>query len=75
MECDSVDEQTLKNIKMALEHEEEAVFLYNRFADECNIPFYEEMFRQFAKNETWHVLALREKLKKIDNENVYLDNV
>jgi len=75
MECNDMDERTLENIKTALEHEEEAVSLYTKFADECKIPFYKEMFMQFAKNENWHVLALKEKLKKIDDEKACLDNV
>jgi len=67
-------EKTLKNIKAALLHEEEAVSMYKKFAEECIEPHYKKMFEQFAKNEYWHTLALKEKIDAIEEERGRLEN-
>ena len=53
------DEERLRD---ALEHEEKAVSLYHEYARETEDPKIEEMFEQFAMNESWHAAALRAKL-------------
>ncbi len=51
-------------LKEALKHEENAVKLYRKYASETDSESLSEMFEQFAKNESWHAAALREKLEK-----------
>jgi rubrerythrin len=49
----------------ALEHEENAVQLYRKYARQTEDQRVREMFEQFAMNESWHAAALR---SKIDEE-------
>ncbi len=58
----------MKKVEMlqdALEHEENAVQLYRKYARETDDERVREMFEQFAMNESWHAAALR---NKIDEE-------
>jgi len=51
-----------ERLKDALEHEETAVRLYREYARETEDERLQEMFSQFAMNESWHAAALRAKL-------------
>jgi len=57
--------KTIENLKTAIGQEEAAVKNYQQWATEADEPHIEEMFRQFAKNESWHLAALQEKLKQV----------
>jgi len=54
-------------LRDALAHEEEAVRLYRRYAQQCEDQRVQEMFEQFAMNESWHGTAIRQKLKDMEN--------
>ncbi len=47
----------------ALEHEEKAIKLYRRYQREADDERLQEMFEQFAMNESWHAAAIRRKLE------------
>jgi rubrerythrin len=47
----------------ALKHEERAIKLYREFQREADDPRVQEMFEQFAMNESWHAAAIRSKLE------------
>jgi rubrerythrin len=51
-----------ERLQEALKHEENAVSLYRQFAREADDARLQEMFEQFAMNESWHAAAIREKL-------------
>ena len=53
-------------LKEALRHEEAAVRLYREYAREAADQKVQEMFNQFAMNESWHAAAIRAKLDKRD---------
>jgi len=53
------DEDRLKD---ALQHEDEAVKLYRKYAREAEDGRLQEMFEQFGMNESWHAAAIRAKL-------------
>ena len=53
-------------LKDALKHEETAVRLYRQYAREADDDKVQEMFEQFAMNESWHAAAIRAKLEKRD---------
>lgn len=53
----------------ALEHEEDAVRLYRQYERETGDERLQEMFGQFAMNESWHAAALRRKLQDMDGRN------
>ena len=53
-------------LKDALRHEETAVRLYRQYAREADDDRIQEMFEQFAMNESWHAAAIRAKLDKKD---------
>mgnify|MGYP000509377487 CR=1 FL=1 len=54
-----------ERLQDALEHEEKAVQLYRKYQRECDDERLQEMFDQFAMNESWHASALRAKLDKM----------
>lgn len=58
--------KTLENLKAALEQEEAAIANYLRYAEETDDLQIQEMFRQFAKNESWHASAIREKITEFE---------
>jgi rubrerythrin len=58
--------KTLENLKAALEQEETAIANYLRYAEETDDLQIQEMFRQFAKNESWHASALKEKIVQLE---------
>ncbi len=58
--------KTLENLKAALEKEEDAIANYLRYAEETDDLQIQEMFRQFAKNESWHASAIREKITQFE---------
>ena len=58
----NTDEYRLKD---ALKHEEQATKLYRRYARETDSEVLEEMFEQFAMNESWHAAAIRKKLENL----------
>mgnify|MGYP006280453371 FL=1 len=58
-----------ERIQDALEHEEHAVRLYRQYQREADDDRLQEMFEQFAMNESWHAAALREKLEKLEGKN------
>ena len=49
--------KTLENLKAALEQEEAAIANYLCCAEETDDLQIQEMFRQFAKNESWPYLG------------------
>ncbi len=51
-----------ERLKEALQHEEEAISLYREYQREAEDPRVQEMFEQFAMNESWHAAAIRAKL-------------
>lgn len=55
-----------ERLKEALRHEEAAIRMYNRFAEGTEDAALSEMFRQFAKNESWHAAAIIEKLQSLE---------
>lgn len=61
--------KTLENLKAALEQEEAAIANYQRYAEETDDLQIQEMFRQFAKNESWHASALREKIAQLEESS------
>ena len=61
-------DKTVTNLVSAIQHEEEAVSNYLQWCAEADEPHIEEMFRQFAKNESWHLAALQEKLQQLGEE-------
>lgn len=58
--------KNIENLKEAIRQEQAAITDYMRWANEAGEPRLEEMFRQFAKNESWHLAALREKLAQLE---------
>lgn len=58
--------KTLENLRAALEQEEAAIANYLCCAEETDDLQIQEMFRQFAKNESWHASALREKITQFE---------
>lgn len=52
-----------ERLQDALKHEEDAVKRYRRYARETKDERLQEMFEQFAMNESWHAAALRAKLQ------------
>ena len=58
-----------ERIQDALEHEEHAVQLYRQYQRECEDQRLQEMFEQFAMNESWHAAALRAKLNKMEGKD------
>ena len=58
-----------ERIQDALEHEELAVRLYRQYQREADDERLQEMFEQFAMNESWHAAALREKLESMEGQN------
>ena len=55
-----------ERLREALEHEETAVRLYREYARDAGDEKLQEMFSQFAMNESWHAAAIRAKLDKKD---------
>ncbi len=49
--------KTLENLKAALEQEETAIANYLRYTEETDDLQIQDMFRQFAKNESWPYLG------------------
>jgi len=54
-----------ERLQDALEHEETAIALYRKYARETADERIQEMFEQFAMNESWHAAAIRAKLEAI----------
>ncbi len=52
-------------LKDALEHEEIAVDLYRKYMRDAQDVRLQEMFEQFAMNESWHAAAIRNKLESL----------
>ena len=52
----------IKILEEALEHEEQAVTLYRKWAEQADDDALQEMLEQFAMNESWHAAAARAKL-------------
>ena len=65
-----VNNKLLGYLERALEHEKEAIELYDELSAKCKEdPHIEEMFLQFSKNENWHALAIEEKIKKLSGSD------
>jgi len=58
-----------ERIQDALQHEEHAVRLYRQYQREADDERLQEMFEQFAMNESWHAAALRQKLEDLESKN------
>ncbi|MFW5922835.1 MAG: ferritin family protein [Planctomycetota bacterium] len=54
----------IEMLEDALEHEETAVNLYREYGRETDNEAIQEMFEQFAMNESWHAAALRAKIEE-----------
>ena len=61
-------DKTIENLETAIKQEELAVKSYRQWAKETDEPHLEEMYNQFAQNEMWHLVALKEKLKKFTDQ-------